>query len=186
MSEDFRITNLSNRARKILYDEVAIKAMVSRRMVLGAVTVGLAGCLSSGTDGFDPEDHVPDEWHENPKRGLAEPIEKTKSFNSGSHETTCEDEAIRIISEFVHSRVDDSTNINPVSCCEEINEEESIIVYRRIEVSRDGDVVSSPNIGFKEVREATPARIKLTLESDTGEQTCIFPVYVKDTVEHIA
>jgi hypothetical protein len=155
-------------------------------LVLGAVTVSLAGCFSSGTDEFDPGSHVPDKWHEIPKIGLSEPIEQTTSTKSVNNERNCEDVAIQIVTEHVHSSIEDTTNINPVSCCIEIDGKQSIVVNRRIEVDRDGNMVSSPNIEFKEVRHATPERIRLVLESETGEQTCRFPVFVKDTVVHIA
>lgn len=157
--------------------------MVTRRVVLGALSVSLAGCSRSTSDDFTPGDHVPDGWHETPGRGRAEQVERSASADS-NYDRACEETAIETVREHVYDRLDDGTNIAPVTCCREIDGEASLLVYRRIERDRDGDVVSAPNATFEDVRAATPEAVTITVESDGHEEfVCSYSVYVHDSVE---
>lgn len=159
--------------------------MVARRTVLGALSVSLAGCSWSHQDDFTPDDHVPDEWHETPERGNAAQITHSTSAIS-NYKRACNDTAVRTVSDHVEVRLDDDTNIAPVVCCEEIDGEASLIVYRRIDRDRDGDVVANPIATFENVRDATPKSVTGTIESDGQEKyVCSYPVYVSDTIEDI-
>lgn len=159
--------------------------MVRRRVVLGALSVSLAGCSLSTTGEFSPGDHLPDEWHDTPERGSAEQVERAASAER-NHDRACERTAIETVRGLVHDRLDDTTNVDPVTCCQEIDGEASLVVHRRIDRDRDGNVVSSPNVTFEEVRAATPESVTITVESDSQEAfVCSYPVYVHDTVVDI-
>lgn len=159
--------------------------MVRRRVVLGALSVSLAGCSLSTTGEFTPGDHLPDEWHETPGRGSAAQVERATTAER-NHDRACERTAIETVRASVHDRLDDRTNIAPVTCCREIDGEAALVVYRRIDRDRDGNVVSSPNVTFDEVSAATPESVTITVESDGHEAfVCSYPVYVHDTVEDI-
>ena len=159
--------------------------MVRRRTVLGMLSVSLPGCSLSTTDDFTPGEHVPDEWHETPGRGNAAQVERTATAER-DYDRACEETAITTVSDLVYDRLADRTNVAPVTCCQEIDGEASLVVYRRIDSDRDGNVVSAPNATFEAVRAATPESVTITVESDGREAfVCSYPVYVSDIVEDI-
>lgn len=157
--------------------------MVTRRVVLGALSVSLAGCSRSTTDDFTPADHVPDGWHETPGEGTAAQVDGS-AVAERNYDRGCQEAAIETVTEHVYDRLDDGTNIAPITCCREIDGEASIVVYRRIVRDRDGNVVSAPNVTFEAVRAATPEAVTITVETDGREKSvCSYPVYVRDSVE---
>lgn len=159
--------------------------MVSRRIILISTTAILAGCTSSEANDFTPDNHVPDDWHDSPEKGNAEQVERSVNAD-GNYKRTCEETAVETVTEYVYDYLDDNTNIAPITCCQEIEGEASLIVYRRIDLDRDRNVVSSPNAEFDEVREATPAAVTINLLSNGSEEfVCSYPVYVKDSVEQM-
>lgn len=159
--------------------------MVRRRVVLGALSVSLAGCSRSRTDDFTPDDHVPDEWHETPGKGNAAGVERSATADS-NYDRACEETAIETVRELVYDRLADRTNIAPITCCREIDGEASIVVSRRIDRDRDGNVVAAPNVTFEDVRAATPGAVTITVESGGHEKSaCSYSVYVRDMIEDI-
>lgn len=159
--------------------------MVSRRTILSAVTVSLAGCSLSGTDDVAPGEHVPDEWHDEPTVGNAERIQRSESADS-NYKWACEETAGSAVEEYVHDRLEDDTNINPITCCEEIDGNASVVINRRIEVGSDNNVVSAPDATFEEVRQASPESVEVTIESGGREaHVCEYPVYVRDSMEQM-
>lgn len=159
--------------------------MVTRRAVLCTLSVGLAGCSRSSHDEFTPGEHVPDEWHATPGKGKAAQVERSATAHS-NYDRACGTTATGTVRELVYDRLDGRTNIAPVTCCREIDSEASVVVYRRIDRDRDGNVVSAPNVTFEEVRAATPESVTITIETDGREKSvCSYPVYVSDTIQDI-
>lgn len=80
--------------------------MPSRRTVVAGGAALLAGCLSSEPDDPNPENHVPDGWHDEPKQTLAEPIVRTAHRDSNL-EDECPYAVAAVISELLRTRLED-------------------------------------------------------------------------------
>ena len=153
--------------------------MPSRRSVLAAaVAVVGAGCSSSGESDVDPAEHVPDDWHDEPERGLADPLTMDAGKLSQHPQNDCPYLAAEFGGEVLEDRLDDPENVSGGGCCQTIDGHDRVTVWERlVMLSRDGDVISSPNVEFQTVREAAPRRIQAPEESD---HDCQIPVYVVD------
>ena len=175
----------------------------SRRIVLAATGLGLggvvAGYLGTGSR-IDPEDHVPDGWHDEPVRGRAEPVETKAAiddevtyhpereeveisegeFRSVEHwlEVECPHVAGRYLADLLNERLDDSTSVGAG-----IVSSGKLFVRRYVEANRDGDIISSPTVEFKAILDATPKYVDATVTLDDFEHTCRPPVYVEDTFQ---
>lgn len=155
--------------------------MPSRRALLAAaVAVVGAGCFSRGESDIDPSEHVPDDWHENPERGLADPITMKASKLSQYPKSDCPSLAANTAVEVLRDRLEEPENISGGELSKEVDGHDRAIVWvRNVRLSRDGDVVSSPSIQFQTLREAAPRRIQAPEGSD---HECQIPVFVMDRV----
>lgn len=165
--------------------------MPSRRAVLATGTAALAGCsnleaLEPGEQTPDPEEHVPDEWHDEPRPGLADPIERSREFDGDEGvlgpKAECPYAAARTVHDVIDDRLGDPQNVAGGVCCRETDAGESVVVERMIHVGRSGTVVSSPSIEFRTVREATPRHVDMTVSLGSVEHSCRVPVYVRDVM----
>jgi hypothetical protein len=160
--------------------------MPSRRTVVAGGAALIAGCLSPEPDDPNPENHVPDKWHDEPKQALADPIVRTAQRDSNL-EDECPYAVADVISELLRTRLEDPKNTHVSGGAVESGlEEPGIVVYRRLSISRDGNVVSSPNISFQAIREALPEYVLMTVASDYAEHTCRYAVFVRDLETHEA
>lgn len=153
--------------------------MPSRRSILAAaITVTGAGCSISGESEIDPADHVPDDWHEEPERALGEPVTMDVRKVSEHPQNKCPYLAAETVPEVLEQRLEDPENVVGGGCCRGVNGyDRATFVERHVRLSRDGDVISSPNIEFRAVREAAPRTVKAPENSD---HTCRLPVYFVD------
>lgn len=155
--------------------------MPSRRSLLtAAVAMGGAGCSNRGGTDVDPADHVPDDWHDEPERGLAEPFTMNASTLSQQPQNECPYLAAETGAELLTDRLDDPKNVFGGGCCQEVAGHDRVTIWERhVRLSRDGNVISSPTIEFQTVLEAAPRTIQAPDESDHDCQT---PVYVVDVM----
>lgn len=166
--------------------------MPFRRAVLATGTVTLAGCsdleaLEPGEQTPNPADHVPDEWHDEPRPGLADPIERSREFDGDEDvlgpKAGCPYAAARTVHDVIDDRLGDPQNVAGGGCCRETDDgERTVIVERLIHVGRSGTVVSSPSVEFRTVREATPRYVDMTVSLGDVEHACRVPVYVRDVM----
>lgn len=169
--------------------------MPSRRAVLAAGTASLAGCsdleaLERDESMPDPEEHVPDEWHDEPEPGLADPIERSREFDGDEGvlgpKAECPYAAARTVHDVIDDRLGDPQNVAGGGCCRETDDaERTVIVERLIHVGRSGTVVSSPSVEFRTVREATPRHVDMTVSLGDVEHACRVPVYIRDVMVHV-
>ena len=165
--------------------------MPSRRALMSTGTVALAGCSKLGAleaDEPNPEEHVPDEWHDEPKRGLADPLERSRELDGETDtlgpEGECPFAAARAVDDVIRDRLCDLQNVAAGGCCRETDAGEQIVVERRIHVGRSGTVISSPSVELRTVREATPRYVEMTVGLGDVEHACRLPVYVADVMVH--
>lgn len=152
--------------------------MPSRRSLLAAaVAVFGAGCSTSGESAVIPADHVPDDWHGEPERGLADPLTMDANQLDQRPRSDCPYLAADIAIETVEERLDNPAAITSTGCCAEVDGRDVAVVSRQLLLNREGEVTSSPDIDFQTVREATPRVVKASEESD---HSCQVPVYVAD------
>jgi len=164
--------------------------MLSRRKLSVGIAFALAGCFSPESSDFDPDNHVPDKWHDEPKQGRADPLERSVEIDpaelSGTLEDECDDAAGRSVASVVEERLEDPDNLGPTYCCSSVNgHEKAVIVERRMSVNQEGDLISAPNFTFEAVREAAPASVTITASLYDDEHTCTAAVYVSDTLIHL-
>ena len=159
--------------------------MPSRRSILSAAVAMVgAGCITTDEPEINPDEHVPDEWHDEPQRGLSDPITMIESELSQHPHDDCPYLAAETVSEAIDERLDDPEHVSGGGCCEEINgHERAIVAERLLTVDRDGEVVSSPNVTFQAMREVIPRTVKA---SEASDHTCRVPVYVEDTMIRLA
>lgn len=189
----------------------------TRREILWLTGVGFsvafAGCLGAGPGSesnseLDPDAHVPDEWHDEPARGTAEPVEMSTSIRDevtyhpdremveiDGGELRPVDEWLRIecpyvagrhVGDLLNERLADRRNIEGRDLNRTLFEDEAVLeVKRTIELDRDGTVVSSPGVAFETVREAVPRYVVATATLDEFEHTCRLPVYVRDVLSQL-
>lgn len=154
--------------------------MPSRRSILAATaaTMAGAGCSGRSQTYVDPADHV-DDWHDEPKRGLADPHTMHSVDLSQHPPGECHIIAREIVDYVIKARLDRPENVSG-GCCGEIDgHDRAASVHRYLRVDRGGEVVSTPDIGFQTVREAIPRTVNAPDESD---RDCHHPVYVVDSV----
>ncbi len=158
--------------------------MPSRRSVLAAaVAVVGAGCSSSGESDVDPADHVPDDWHDEPERGLADPLTMDASKLSQHPQNKCPYLAAETGGKALEDRLDNPENVSGGGCCPEVDGHDRVTIWERyVMVGRDDEVISSPNIEFQTLREAAPRTIQAPEESD---HDCQIPVYVQDVMSQV-
>lgn len=155
--------------------------MPSRRSLLAAaVAVVGAGCSSRGESDVNPADHVPDDWHKEPERGLADPLTMDASTLSQRPKNDCPYLAAETGAEVLEDRLDHPDNVYGGGCCLTVDGQDRVTVWERhVMLSRDGTVTSSPNIEFQTVREAAPRTIQAP---DESHHDCQIPVYVQDVM----
>lgn len=155
--------------------------MPSRRSLLAAAVAMVgAGCSTSGDSDVDPAEHVPDDWHEDPARGLADPITMDASELSQHPKNDCPHLAAETGAKVLEDRLGDPENVYGGGCCREVDGHNRATVWERhVTLGRDGEVISSPTIEFQTVREAAPRTIKPPGDSD---HDCELPVYVVDVM----
>lgn len=158
--------------------------MPSRRSLLAAaVAVVGAGCSSSGESDVDPAEHVPDEWHDEPERGLADPLTMDARKLSQHPQNKCPYLAAEAGGRALENRLDDPENVSGGGCCQEVDGHDRVTVWQRhVFVGRDSSVISSPTIEFQTVLEAAPRTIQAPADSD---HDCQIPVYVQDAMSHV-
>ena len=158
--------------------------MPSRRSVLAtAVAVVGAGCSSSGESDVDPADHVLNDWHDEPERGLADTVTIPSNEIEQQRPPRCQDLAPSTVHEVIDERLDDQSYIVVSGCCRQVDgHEQPTVVERILTLNRDGEVVSSPKIEFQTVREATPRTVRAPEESDFD---CEKAVFVVDSMEQL-
>lgn len=183
--------------------------MPSRRAVIASSAIFLSGCTDSQLPDIsstpDPNEHVPDEWHETPARGLAGSVE-AKIDIEGEVDYYPDREAVRIssdeyrpageylrgrcpsiarrpVKELLQQRLDNPENVVGPRLFGADDEEPELRVLRKIVIDRDGNVISSPNIKFDTVRKATPENSIPTVILGEFEHTCRVPVFVEDWIE---
>lgn len=153
--------------------------MPSRRSVLAAaVAVVGAGCSRSGESDVDPADHVPDDWHDEPERGLADPLTLDAGELSQHPQSDCPSLAANTAAEVLEDRLGDPDNVSGGELSSVVDGHDSAIVWSRtVTLSRDGEVVTAPTIEFQTLREAAPRTIRAP---DGSDHDCAIPVYVVD------
>lgn len=158
--------------------------MPSRRSLLAAaVAVVGAGCLSSGESDVDPAEHVPDDWHDEPERGLADPLTMDASKLSQHPQNKCPILAAETGAKVLKDRLDNPENVSSGGCCQEVDGHDHVTVWQRyVTLGRDGNVISSPNIEFQTLREAAPRTIQAP---DASDHDCQIPVYVQDSMSQV-
>lgn len=158
--------------------------MPSRRSILtAAVAVVGAGCSSSGESDVDPADHVPDDWHDEPERGLADPLTMSASTLSEHPQSDCPYLAAETAAKVLEDRLDNPDNVSGGELSSEVDGHDQAIVWaRNVTLSRDGEDVSSPTIEFQTLRESAPQTIQAPEESD---HDCQIPVYVVDRMSQL-
>lgn len=134
----------------------------------------------------DPTEHVPDEWHDEPRRGLADPLERSRALTaeevSLGPKGDCPYAAARTVHDVIDDRLGDPENVAGGGCCRETDAGESVVVERMIHVGRHGTVVSSPTVEFHGLREATPRYVDMTVSFGDVEHACRVPAYVRDVM----
>lgn len=165
--------------------------MPSRRAVLTTGTVALAGCSNLGAlepDEPNPDEHVPDEWHDEPGQGLADPLERSRELTaeevSLGPKGDCPDAAARAVDDAIRDRLGDLENVTGGVWRRETDDGERmvVVVQRMIHVGRSGTVVSSPSVEFRTLREATPRYVAMTVSFGDVEHACRVPAYVEDVM----
>jgi hypothetical protein len=155
--------------------------MPSRRAVLATgILVFSGGCSSRGDPDVDPADHVPDGWHDEPKRGLADPIDRTVEVDANV-KRECDSTAVTTIDEEIRTRLDAPDNVHSGGG-ETEDGTSAVFVYRRLSINRDGAVISSPEITFESIRVATPKSVEITATTGDSFHSCRLPVYVVDSM----
>lgn len=159
--------------------------MPSRRSLLvAAVAVVGAGCATSGESEVDPADHVPDDWHEEPERGLADPLTMDASTLSEHPQSDCPSLAANTAAKALEDQFGDPENVSGGELSSEVDGHDRAVVWvRNVRRGRDGEVVSSPTIEFQTLREAAPRTIQAPDESD---HDCQIPVFVMDRMTQVA
>jgi hypothetical protein len=154
---------------------------------------------------MNPEEYVPDAWHENPEQGTAQPVEMKTSIRDDVTyhpdeekveiddgifrpadewvRTECPYAAGRYVSDLLEERLPDLESVTVWRNRRLFEDEDVIVVNRVVLFDRDGTVVNSPNTTFETLQEATPQRIVATVTLDKFEHTCQFLIYVRDTAE---
>jgi len=155
--------------------------MPSRRSLLAAAVAMVgAGCSNNGESDVDPSEHVPDGWHAEPERGLADPLTMSASKLSQHPQNKCPYLAAETGGKALKDRLDNPENVSGGGCCQEVDGYDRVTVWQRfVLLGRDGDVISSPNIEFQTLREAAPRTIQAPDDSD---HDCELPVYVQDAM----
>ena len=104
--------------------------MASRRSLLAAaVAVVGAGCSTSGEADVDPADHVPDDWHDEPERGLADPLTMSASKLSQHPKSDCPYLAAEIGAKALENRLDDPENVYGGGCCPTVDGHDRVTIW---------------------------------------------------------
>lgn len=164
--------------------------MPSRRAVLTTGTAALAGCsnleaLERDESMPDPEEHVPDAWHVEPRRGLGDPLERSRALTaeevSLGPKGDCPDAAARAVDDAIRDRLGDHENVTVGVWRRETDDgERTVVVERTVHVGRNGTVVSAPTVEFRTLREATPRYVDMMVSFGDVEHACRVPAFVRD------
>jgi len=177
--------------------------MPSRRAVIASgVLTALAGCIAP-TAQPEPEELVPDEWHEEPKQGAADPIE-TKADIEDDVEYLPEKEAVRIdggdvvpvdqwltvecryvaldvVADIIRGQFGNPDGIAGPFVSSSLKEDDVVIrIDRRILLSSEGGVRTTPDIEFEEIRSVMPRYVDAEVVLDDFSHVCRIPVYIMD------
>lgn len=156
--------------------------MPSRRSILAAAVAMVgAGCSNRGETDVDPSNHVPDDWHDEPQRGLADPINRTVEVDVNV-KRECSSAAETIVHDVLQTQLNAPDNVHSGGG-ETDDGVAAVFVYRRLSINREGAVISSPEITFQSIREAVPESVQVTTTTGSSEHTCQLPVYVVDSME---
>jgi hypothetical protein len=166
--------------------------MPSRRAVLTTGTVALGGC--SNLEAYvpeestpDPDEYVPDECHDEPKRGLADPLERSQVLDGREGtlgpKNECPYAAARAVDDAIGVRLDDLENVTSGLWRRETDVGERVVVERMLHVGRSGTAVSSPSVAFRTLREATPRGHDGQFRR--VEHACRVPAYVQDMMRQV-
>lgn len=159
--------------------------MPSRRSILAsAIAVAGAGCSTrSDESDVDPADHVPDDWHDDPERGLADPFTMSASKLAEQPQNKCPYLAAETGAELLEDRLDNPESVSGGGCCQSVDGHDRVTIWeRQVLLSREGNVISSPSIEFQTLREAAPRTIQAPEGSD---HDCQIPVYVMDVMPQL-
>lgn len=140
-----------------------------------------AGCSNRGETDVDPSNHVPDDWHDEPQRGLADPLSLTVEVDANVTRE-CSTAAESIVHEVLQSQLTSPDNVHSGGGKTD-DGVAAVFVYRRLSINREGAVVSSPVITFQSIREAVPESVQVTTTTGSSDHTCHLPVYVADSME---
>lgn len=155
--------------------------MPSRRSVLAAAVAMVgAGCSNRGETDVDPSNHVPDDWHDEPQRGLADPINRTVEVDANV-KRECSSTAEIIVHDEIQTQLNAPENVQSIDG-ETDDGVPAIFVYRLLTINRKGEVMLSPEITFQSIREAVPESVYVTTTTGNSEHSCQFPVYVVDSI----
>lgn len=165
----------------------------ARRHVLqatcGVLTVGLVGCFEPGlfrseSQRFNPSEHVED-WHDDPVRGQAQPLEIERQVEPGSLGSKCGWASADAVEVAVKERIDRWSQQLDVSRTQSSglpDEGWFIEVAREIRVDNTGEVYKTPVARFQPLVEATPRTVSATVYTEEWQLSCEHAVYVIDTV----
>lgn len=87
--------------------------MPSRRSLLAAAVIVVgAGCSTSSESDVDPAEHVPDDWHAEPERGLADPFTMSASKLSQYPQSDCPSLAAESAAKLLEDRLGNPDNLS--------------------------------------------------------------------------
>ncbi|MFY4814864.1 hypothetical protein ACOJIV_19535 [Haloarcula sp. AONF1] len=166
--------------------------METRRQFLtyltGSLSISIAGCNGS-TSEVDPSDEV-DNWHEDPERATAEPIERESTgVDASDIEEACARKAREVLSSVVSEWVPDknleSSRLyygDEKSLPPEHRGRSALFVNRIHYFTRSGRLESAPKIGFETLRSKTPSSVTMNISTQDANHSCEYPVYIDDVV----
>lgn len=177
-----------------------------RRTIVVGILLGVSGCLTSSRSSStpNPDEYVPDEWHDEPAQGVADPIETTADIErevtylpeeeavqiGDEHRPAddwlaveCPHVAARAVGGLLEDRFGDLDNVVGSAVSSAIEDDQRVVrVKRIIHLTRGGGVISAPDVEFQTLREATPQYVTATVTLDHFEHTCRVPAYVDDVL----
>lgn len=169
---------------------------ISRRSVLATCGVSflpaVSGCSGIGFFGtgesFDPHDHV-DDWHDEPVRGTADPIQIEQVVDSRE---SLASKCGWVSSDAVESTVADRVTLTRAvdfsyTKAAGMNDGEwFVMVSRIVHFGQSNEVHLTPEITFATLLEATPRTVRASITHEDEEYSCRHPVYVVDYAEQVA
>ena len=154
----------------------------------GSLSIGIAGCNGSASE-VNPSDEV-DNWHEDPERATAEPVNReVTGVDTSDIKEACARKAREVLSSIVSERV---PNKNLQSSRLYYGDEKSLptehrggsalFVNRVHYFSRSGRLESAPDVDFETLRSKTPLSVTMNISTQNANHSCKYPVYIDDIV----